>query len=104
MIQDPILTVIKLEEETVAMNYRNAKEVFPENLLIEIMKYVGEGLIYFPANEEKKQWGSVSGTREQLQKRNMDIRCDYKDGMTISELEEKYYLSQSSLRRIIYSK
>lgn len=86
------------------MNYRNAKEVFPENLLIEIMQYVGEGLIYFPANEEKKQWGSVSGTREQLQKRNMDIRCDYKDGMTISELEEKYYLSQSSLRRIIYSK
>lgn len=86
------------------MAYRNAKEVFPETVLAEIMKYVGEGLIYFPAQEEKKQWGSVSGIREQIQKRNMDIRSDYKGGMKISELEEKYYLSQSSLRRIIYTK
>lgn len=86
------------------MKYRNAKEVFPERILTEIMEYVGEGLIYFPAGEEKKQWGSVSGTRAQIQKRNMDIQCDYQNGMKISELEEKYYLSQSSLRRIIYSK
>jgi len=86
------------------MKYRNAKEVFPEKVLSEIMKYVGEGLIYFPANEQKRQWGSVSGTREQIQKRNMDIRDDYESGMKISELEDKYFLSQSSLRRIIYSK
>lgn len=86
------------------MKYRNAKEVFPEHVLAELMKYVGEGLIYFPANEQKKQWGSVSGTREQIQKRNMDIRDDYQSGMKISELEDKYYLSQSSLRRIIYSR
>ena len=86
------------------MKYRNAKEVFPEKVLAELMKYVGEGLIYFPANEQKRQWGSVSGTREQIQKRNMDIRDDYESGMKISELEDKYYLSQSSLRRIIYTK
>lgn len=86
------------------MKYRNAKEVFPEKILNEIMKYVGEGLIYFPATEEKKEWGSVSGIRNQILHRNRKIRSDYKRGMSISQLEEKYFLSQSSLRRIIYEK
>ena len=86
------------------MKYRNAKEVFPKELLDEIIKYAGEGLIYFPAAKEKKKWGSLSGSREQLQKRNCDICKDYQRGMKISELEEKYFLSSSSLRRIIYSK
>ena len=86
------------------MKYRNAKEVFPDKILDEIMKYVGEGLIYFPASDQKKEWGSVSGTRDQMLHRNQMIRFDYQSGMTISQLEEKYFLSPSSLRRIIYEK
>lgn len=83
------------------MKYKNAKEVLPEYLLIEVMKYIDEGLVYFPAPEEKKSWGSLTGLRNELKERNMKIERDYENGSSMSELEKKYYLSQSSLYRII---
>jgi Mor family transcriptional regulator len=89
------------------MKYRNAKDIFPQHLLEEIRKYigeVGEELIYFSSANEKKKWGSISGKREEIEHRNKSIRYDFEQGMKIQELEKKYFLSQDTLRKIIYTK
>ncbi len=83
------------------MKYKNAKEVLPEYLLLEIMKYTGGGLVYFPAHKVKKSWGSSSGIKDELKERNIKIKSDYKNGFSVCKLRKKYFLSQSSLYRII---
>ena len=85
----------------VGMKYKNAEEVLPEYLLLEIRKYIGGGLVYFPKLERRKSWGSLSGIRDHLEERNMKIKRDYKNGFSLSKLKKKYFLSQSSLYRII---
>ena len=52
------------------MNYRNAQDIFPENLLKQIQRYVSGETIYIPAKNEKKAWGESSGYRAYLAKRN----------------------------------
>lgn len=89
------------------MKYINAMDIFPQHLLEEIQKYIGitgEKIVYFPSNSEKKQWGSVSGKRKEIENRNSSIRCDYAKGLRLIELENKYFLSQDTLRKIIYCK
>ncbi len=83
------------------MKYKNAEEVLPEYLLLEIRKYIGGGLVYFPQLKGKKSWGSLSGIREHLEERNIKIKSDYSNGFTVNKLKKKYFLSQSSLYRII---
>lgn len=41
------------------MKYKNARDIFPENLLNQIQKYVSGELIYIPAGKEKKAWGET---------------------------------------------
>ena len=44
------------------MNYRNAQDIFPEQLLKQIQRYVSGETIYIPASEQKKTaWGESSG-------------------------------------------
>lgn len=83
------------------MKYIKAEEVLPASLLLEIRKYISGGLVYFPELEEKKSWGSLSGIRDHLKERNMIIKNDYKNGLSVNKLKKKYFLSQSSLYRII---
>ena len=56
------------------MNYRNAQDIFPENLLKQIQRYV---------SGEKK---------------------DFAEGLTIEQLSEKYCLSFDSVKHIVYTK
>ena len=51
------------------MNYRNAQDIFPKNLLKQIQRYVSGETIYIPAKNEKKAWGESSGYRAYLAKR-----------------------------------
>lgn len=83
------------------MNYKNAKDILPDYLIIEIMKYTGGGLVYFPEQEAKKSWGSLTGLRNEFKDRNTRIIKDHDNGSSVWELGKKYYLSQSSLYRII---
>lgn len=85
------------------MNYKNAKDVFPQEILNQIQKYASGQLIYFSNNEESKPWGSISGKKEKLKIRNVNIRNEYKAGKTIDELCDKYFLSYYSIKKIIYS-
>jgi Mor family transcriptional regulator len=92
-----------IQEGVICMSYVNGKKVLPENILSEIQKYFGGGLIYIPlSKDERCKWGSRTNTRTQLHKRNQEIRHKKDLGMSIQELMEEYHLSYDSIKRIIY--
>lgn len=50
------------------MNYRNAQDIFPENLLKQIQRYVSGETIYIPAKNEKRPEENLLATGHILQK------------------------------------
>ena len=87
------------------MKYINAKEILPDKLIKELQEYVQAGYVYVPAkNEQHKSWGELSGYRKELSKRNSIIISEYRNGASIEELADRYYLSIYSIRKIIYKK
>ncbi|MFC7686027.1 CD3324 family protein [Ureibacillus sp. GCM10028918] len=87
------------------MRYVNAHEVLPEELLMEIQKYVQGDLIYIPKTQKERiQWGALSGERQRLQKRNEQIKRHYQNGVTLGQLAEQYHLSIETIKKIIYKK
>ncbi len=87
------------------MKYINAKEILPDKLIKELQEYVQAGYVYVPAkNEQHKSWGELSGYRKELSKRNSIIISKYRNGASIEELADRYYLSIYAIRKIIYKK
>lgn len=84
------------------MKYYNAQNVLPGELVKIIQQYVNGEYLYIPrSGGEQKPWGSETDARESLKRRNMEIYEQYKNGVTIFELTQTYYLSDKSIRRII---
>lgn len=91
--------------ESLQMKYINAKEILPDKLIKELQEYVQAGYVYVPAkNEQHKSWGELSGYRKELSKRNSIIISEYRNGASIEELADKYYLSIYAIKKIIYKK
>ena len=86
------------------MKYENAKDVLPSELIAQIQKYAEGKLLYIPKKEEAKAWGSQSGTRQKLLKRNQRIYDEYRSGKSIGELAEQHFLSTDSIKKILYGK
>lgn len=87
------------------MKYVKAEVILPDNLVKEIQKYIQGEYLYIPSQVEKrKRWGEKSGSRSLIQERNQDIRSKYLDGYKIKDLAEKYFLSEDSIKKIVYSK
>lgn len=87
------------------MKYVNANEILPDMLVEELQKYVQAGYIYIPAkSEQHKSWGELSGYRKELERRNKAIVAEYRGGVSIEKLADKYYLSVYAIRKIIYQK
>lgn len=86
------------------MNYENAKDLLPEDILRQVQNYAAGKLLYVPIKEDGKSWGEVSGYRQKLMKRNRMICNKYANGMTISELADEYFLSLDSIKKILYCK
>lgn len=85
------------------MNYKNAKDIFPPELLQEIQNYVQGERIYIPQLENMRvTWGKKSGSRQEITFRNKEILEKYKDGLTMDELAELFCLSIESIRKIVY--
>ena len=84
------------------MGYRNAGEILPVEVIELIQQYVdGENI---PRRSDNRlKWGSKTRITQELSRRNQLIYADYRGGMTVSELGEKYYLSVKSIQRIIRS-
>lgn len=87
------------------MKYINANEILPKPLIKELQNYVQGGYIYVPIKtDERKNWGEQSGYRLELDRRNEKIRQEYKNGISLDILAERYYLSVSAIRKIVYKK
>lgn len=92
-------------KEEARMKYTNAKVLLPDALVKELQSYIQGGYIYVPADQtQPKQWGEVSGYRQELQKRNHQITEEYRNGAYMDDLAEKYCLSVYAIRKIIYQK
>ena len=57
-----------------AMRYQKASEILPVELVKLIQDYIDGEYVYIPRKQEnKKNWGEASRTREELRLRNMEI-------------------------------
>lgn len=86
------------------MSYKNATEILPPDILEMIQAYFSGGMIYIPRTSEKKGWGELSGTRRDIQARNHNIIVLFKKGKGISELADQFFLSEETIKKIVYTK
>lgn len=85
------------------MKYVKAQTVFPSSLLTEIQKYVQGELVYIPKLPDNyEKWGANTNTKRAVAQRNDDIIQSFKAGATISELVELFYLSEETIKKIVY--
>lgn len=82
------------------MKYKNAKDIFPKELLKEIMKYVDGQYIYIPKKKENND-KVITEYRQEIDIRNSKIYEHYLIGMKYSEIAKMYCLSEKSVRRIV---
>ena len=54
--------------------------------------------------DNKKSWGENTDYRKEIEKRNSMIYEEYKTGVKIKILAEKYFLSEKSIQRIVLQK
>lgn len=84
------------------MKYVNANDILPEEVLSVIQKYYQGGYLYIPKenfNKAKRQ----TDYKIELEKRNQHIYLKHLEGRANRQLGNIYHLSESSIRRIIFS-
>jgi len=87
------------------MKYVRIDRILPDDLVKEIQKYIQGEYIYVPSPPEKrKRWGEKSKSRDSLKDRNEKILNQYIGGQSISNLAEEFFLSHSSIKKIVYNK
>ncbi|MGH4122885.1 MAG: CD3324 family protein [Clostridium sp.] len=87
------------------VNYVNAGVILPDNLVVEIQKYIQGGYLYVPSQgQTRKKWGENSGNRDFIKNRNQDICVRHKKGYTIKVLAKEFFLSIDSIKKIVYTK
>ena len=95
----------KYRKEGARMKYINAEVLLPDWLVRELQTYIQGGYIYVPSDpSQPKRWGEVSGYRQELQMRNRQIVEEYRKGVSMEHLAEKFCLSVYAIRKIIYQK
>ena len=87
------------------MKDSNIEEILPQELVFEIQQYVQGKSLYIPKQKENyKNWGDNTQSKNIISIRNGKIRSDFRDGSTVDELCERYFLSQESIKKIVYVK
>ncbi|SMC15986.1 hypothetical protein SAMN02745134_00004 [Clostridium acidisoli DSM 12555] len=87
------------------MKYVKVETILPDNLVKEIQKYIQGEYIYIPCQlEKRKKWGENSGSKIYIKDRNENIRSKYISGYKIKNLAEEFFLSEHSIRKIVYTK
>lgn len=84
------------------MGYKSATNILPVYLVEEIQKYVDGEYIYIPSRT-RKAWGSKNGTKEKLAQRDIEIYQDYKNGVSMECLSDKYCISVKAIEKILTS-
>lgn len=84
------------------MSYKKAAHILPRELLEQVQTYVDGEYLYIPrVAENKKDWGTATTTRRELQARNVEIYAAYLAGASTAQLAETFFLSQKSIQRIL---
>jgi len=84
------------------MAYINASDVLPPELVAAIQQHIDGKLLYIPRQTTRRQaWGTCSGSRELLWRRNAQIHQAYQTGCRIDDLAERFHLSEDSIRKIV---
>ena len=84
------------------MKYKNAAEVLPEYLLIEIQKHISVEVLYIPTGEDRLKWGEKNGSKRYFAKRNNQIKQRYQTGDTINQIAQEFGLAYETVRKIVY--
>lgn len=82
------------------MKYKNAKNIFPDDILEELQKYVQGEYVYIPI-KDKAANTNITEYGMEVQKRDEHIYTKSLEGLSKRELSQIYCLSESSIRRII---
>jgi len=96
-----VMTHVMLRKVVKTISCINAQDVLPEELIIEIRKYIEGEAIYIPRSAGRAKWGVQTGARAELDRRNRDIRIAFENGVTVEELSTKYCLCCDSIRKIL---
>jgi len=84
------------------MGYKKITCILPDDLLIAIQQYVDGEYIYIPRKtENKKQWGELKNSKNQLNQRNQTIFKQYQNGTSVDELSREHYLSPKTIYKIL---
>jgi len=84
------------------MRYVNAKDIFPQDVLVLMQQYVDGAYIYIPRSDDnRKNWGDNTRSKIETKERDAEIYAHYKSGQKVNQLAERYYLSDKSIQRII---
>lgn len=84
------------------MKYANAEVILPENLVVEIQKYIQGGYLYIPSQPQSRK--SCRKDSDYIRQRNENICNRYKSGCKVKELAAEFYLSVDSIKKIVYAK
>ena len=87
------------------MSYINAAQLLPKELLLQIQEYTEGSIIYIPNKPGLRRcWGQTTDTKALVDKRNCEIRQAYVSGDSVKKLSSKFYLSESTIRKIVYNR
>lgn len=84
------------------MGYIRAEDILPKDVLELVQQYADGQSIYIPRKSEcHKSWGAGTETKKELMNRNRRMYEEYQSGTTITQLSERYFLTEKSVQRII---
>lgn len=86
------------------MNYVKAKNVLPAELLKKVQEYAAGTYLYIPQKcENHKNWGESKDSKAWYKRRNQRIYKNYKEGFSVREISQEFFLTEKSVYRIISS-
>ena len=84
------------------MGYKNASYVFPADLLEAIQAHIDGEYIYIPRKaENKKQWGEIKNSRQDIRVCNENIHSQYQGGMSVADIANRNHLSPKTIYKIL---
>ncbi len=87
------------------MSYINIYDVLPKEIIEQIQEYVDGVKLYIPKKvDSRNSWGSNTDTKEWISSRNQQIRHEHQNGVSVSELAQKYFLAEKTIQKIVYSR
>ena len=84
------------------MRYMKAADVLPPDLLKQIQTDIDGEYLYIPRRAETRSaWGAANGRKAETLARNLEIYRRYREGTSVDQLAEAYFLAPKSIWKII---